>query len=320
MICCALGMRGSHFHATRALFFDRLPSMLHALKKHMRRLRLMTTEKCSYRSSVSVSPSISKSRMSSASRVTVGRSTVDFLAEEVGVVAAAIAIVGGDRLRLVDELRRLVAGSAARIRDRTAARAAADRCRARCSRSVESSGWRCRRRCAVPTLTPEPSPAATLAARAGAVWVRRARAAGADVVEQLLHDVGAHRVVRREEAAAEMQAERLAAVEIEHDGAGIAAERRAIVPECASARRASRRPARAASCCRSCRRSAPSGPARGCGCRRPDSRSSRRRSGRSGADRAREIDRLGEPRVAGDHLDLEERRRRVPAPPRCAAA
>ena len=44
MICCAFGMRGSHFQPTRALFFDRLPSMFTALKKHMRRLRLITTE------------------------------------------------------------------------------------------------------------------------------------------------------------------------------------------------------------------------------------------------------------------------------------
>jgi hypothetical protein len=44
MICCDFGIRGSHFQPTRALFFDALPSMLTALKKHIRRLRLITTE------------------------------------------------------------------------------------------------------------------------------------------------------------------------------------------------------------------------------------------------------------------------------------
>ena len=95
------------------------------------------------------------------------------------------------------------------------------------------------------------------AARGPAPGASAPRAAGAHVVEQLLHHVGAHRVVRGEEAAAEMQAERLPLVEIEHDGAGIAAERRAIVPDAGLLDHASRRPARVASYCRSCRRSAP---------------------------------------------------------------
>src|SRR6476619_232898 len=74
MICWALGIRGSHFHAPRALLRDWLPSMLHALRKHMRRLRLMTTEKCSYRSSISDEPSNLNPRTSLAFRSTDGRS------------------------------------------------------------------------------------------------------------------------------------------------------------------------------------------------------------------------------------------------------
>ena len=73
----------------------------------MRRLRLMTTEKCSYRSSVSDAPSNSKSSTSSAFRVDRGQIDRELLAEERRVVAAAVAIVGGDRLRLGDELCRL---------------------------------------------------------------------------------------------------------------------------------------------------------------------------------------------------------------------
>ena len=53
----------------------------------------------------------------------------------------------------------------------------------------------------------------------------------AHVGEQLLHHIGADRVVRGEEAAAEVQAEGLAAVEIDDDGTGIAAQRRAVVQE-----------------------------------------------------------------------------------------
>ena len=111
----------------------------------MRRLRLMTTEKCSYRSSVSVSPSNSKSSTSSAFRVDRRQLDRELLAEEVGFVAPAVAIVGGDGLRLVDELCRLGARSGGGHPVLRARRGPRDRRPARRSRSAELSGWRRRR-------------------------------------------------------------------------------------------------------------------------------------------------------------------------------
>ena len=45
------------------------------------------------------------------------------------------------------------------------------------------------------------------------------------------HDVGGYCVVGGEEAAAEVQPERLTIAEVEHNGPGVAAERGAVVPE-----------------------------------------------------------------------------------------
>ena len=123
------------------------------------------------------------------------------------------------------------------------------------------------------------------------------------VIEQLLHHVGAHRIVRDQEAAAEMQSERLPAVEVEHDRAGIAPQRRAVVPEKCffHARHTARRqPFFVVDLTVDALHQVGFGDTAVVG-RIADRRDLLRRR-----DGGREIDPRGEPRVARDHLDLEE--------------
>ena len=101
-----------------------------------------------------------------------------------------------------------------------------------------------------------------------------------------------------------MQSERLPAVEVEHDRAGIAPERRAVVPEkrVFHARHAARRqPLLVVDLAVDALHQVRFGDAAVVG-RIADRRDFLRRP-----DGGREVDRLGEPRVARDHLDLEKR-------------
>ena len=93
------------------------------------------------------------------------------------------------------------------------------------------------------------------------------------LVKPSRHDVARNREVGLEEPAREVQADRFAGVEGQHDRSGVSAERRAVVANgVARAVRATGR-ARAASCRRRRRRSGPSGRRRESGCRVPGSRS-----------------------------------------------
>ena len=201
----------------------------------MRRLRLMTTEKCSYRSSVSDAPSTSKSSMSSAFAVDRGQIDREPLAEERRVVAAAVAIVGGDRLRLGDELCRLARRWSSGRPVSPVRGEAREIARAKCSLSGDGqAGAAAARRRTDDAGSPRLNDRAR---RVGCGVGPPDRPAGAHVGEQLLHHVGTHRVVRGQEAAAEMQSERLPAVEVEHDRAGIAPQRRAVMQRSASSMR-----------------------------------------------------------------------------------